>query len=142
MSILRRTKNNRRVEKTVNRYNHKRIWRLMQIMGIQGLSPKKNLSKPSKDHLIYPYLLRGVKITSKNQVWSSDITYLPLYKGFAYLVAIIDWFSRYVISWEISNSLDIYFCLEALDKAFREGKPKIFNTDQGSQFTSKDYTQE
>jgi putative transposase len=129
------------LRKTGNRYNHKRIWRLMQIMGIQGLSPKKNLSKPSKDHLIYPYLLRGVKITSKNQVWSSDITYLPLYKGFAYLVAIIDWFSRYVISWEISNSLDIYFCLEALDKAFREGKPKIFNTDQGSQFTSKDYTQ-
>lgn len=122
-------------------YNHKRIWRLMQLMGIQALSPKKNLSKRSKDHLIYPYLLRGVKITSKNQVWSSDITYLPLYKDFAYLVAIIDWFSRYVLSWEISNSLDVYFCLEALDEAFRQGKPKIFNTDQGSQFTSKDYTQ-
>jgi putative transposase len=124
-----------------NTYNHKRIWRLMQVMGIQALSPKKNLSKRTSGSLIYPYLLRGVKIVSKNQVWSSDITYLPLYKSFAYLVAIIDWYSRYVISWKISNSLDVYFCLEALDRAFREGKPEIFNTDQGSQFTSKSYTE-
>lgn len=122
-------------------YNHKRIWRLMQIMGIQALMPKKNLSKPRKDHLIYPYLLKGVKIKISNQVWSSDITYLPLYKSFAYLVAVIDWFSKYVLSWELSNTLDVYFCLEALDKALRKGKPEIFNTDQGSQFTSKVFTE-
>lgn len=121
-------------------YNHKRIWRLMQLMGIQALMPKKNLSKPEKDHLIYPYLLRGLEIKTNNQVWSSDITYLPLYKSYAYLAAVIDWFSRYVISWELSNSMDVYFCLEALDKALRQGKPKIFNTDQGSQFTSKIFT--
>ena len=121
-------------------YNHKRIGRLMQIMGIQALRPKRNLSKSRKDHLIYPYLLKGVKIKRNNHVWSSDITYLPVYKGYAYLVAVIDWFSRYVLSWEISNSLDVYFCMEALDKALRQGKPRIFNTDQGSQFTSKIFT--
>jgi len=123
-----------------NNYNHKRIARLMQLMGIEALRPKKNLSKASKDHLIYPYLLRGVKISSTNQVWSSDITYLPLYEGYAYLVAVIDWFSRYVLSWEISNTLDVYFCLEALGKALKSSKPEIFNTDQGSQFTSKAFT--
>lgn len=121
--------------------NHKRIWRLMQIMGIQALMPKKNLSKPRKDHSIYPYLLKGVEIKISNQVWSSDITYLPLYKSFAYLVAVIDWFSKYVLSWELSNTLDVYFCLEALDKALRKGKPEIFNTDQGSQFTSKIFSE-
>jgi len=124
-----------------NYYNHKRICRLMQVMGIQALMPKKNLSKPRKDNLIYPYLLRGVKIKSNNQVWSSDITYLPLYKSYAYLVAVIDWYSKYVLSWELSNSMDVYFCLEALDKALRQGKPVIFNTDQGSQFTSKVFTE-
>jgi putative transposase len=124
-----------------NFYNHKRIWRLMQVMGIQALMPKKNLSRPGKDHLIYPYLLRGVEIKSNNQVWSSDITYLPLYKSYAYLVAVIDWFSKYVLSWELSNSMDVYFCLDALDKAFRQGKPAIFNTDQGSQFTSRIFTE-
>ena len=103
--------------------------------------PKKNLSKPVKDHLVYPYLLRNVKIVSCNQVWSSDITYLPLYKDFIYLVTVIDWFSRYILSWEISNSLDVYFCLSALDKALRNSKPEIFNTDQGSQFTSKKFTE-
>jgi len=107
------------------RYNHKRIARLMQLMGIEALRPKKNLSKASKDHLIYPYLLRGVKISSTNQVWSSDITYLPLYEGYAYLVAVIDWFSRYVLSWEISNTLDVYFCLEALGKALKRSKPDL-----------------
>jgi putative transposase len=112
----------------------------MQLMGIEALRPKKNLSKADKCHLIYPYLLKDVKILSSNQVWSSDITYLPIYKGFAYLVAVIDWFSRYILSWELSNSLDVYFCLEALDKALREGKPEIFNTDQGSQFTSISFT--
>jgi len=117
-------------------YNHKRILRLMQIMGIQALTPKVNLSKPNKDHLIFPYLLRNVSITKTNQVWSTDITYIPMYKNFAYLVAVMDWFSKYVLSWEISNSLDVHFCLSALDKALRSGKPEIFNTDQGSQFTS------
>lgn len=113
----------------------------MQVMGIQALSPKKNLSKTRKDHIVYPYLLKNVKIAVQNQVWSSDITYLPIYRSFVYLVAVIDWFSRYILSWEISNSLDVYFCLEALDRALRKGKPEIFNTDQGSQFTSKIYTE-
>ncbi len=122
-------------------YNHKRIYRLMQLMGIEALMPKKNLSKGRKDNLIYPYLLKNVKVTVSNQVWSSDITYLPIYKDFSYLVAVIDWYSRYVLSWELSNSLDVYFCLDALDKALRKGKPEIFNTDQGSQFTSKNFTE-
>ena len=122
-------------------YNHKRIGRLMQLMGIQALIPKRNLSKRNKDHHVFPYLLRDVNITETDQVWSTDITYIPMYKGFAYLVAVIDWFSRYVLSWEISNTLDVYFCLSALDRALRKGKPKIFNTDQGSQFTSKIFTE-
>jgi len=120
-------------------FNHKRILRLMQTMGIQALTPKMNLSKPNKDHLIFPYLLRNVSIKKTNQVWSTDITYIPMYKSFAYLVAVMDWFSKYVLSWEISNSLDVHFCLSALDKALRSGKPEIFNTDQGSQFTSQSF---
>jgi len=122
-------------------YNHKRIWRLMRLMGLQAIVPKKNLSKPKRDNLVYPYLLRGVKITKINQVWSTDITYLPIYKDYVFLVAVIDWFSRFVLSWELSNSLDVYFCIEALDRALRQGKPEIFNTDQGSQFTSKSFTE-
>jgi putative transposase len=129
------------LRKQGNFYNHKRIYRLMRIMGIEALTPKKKLSKPGKDHLVYPYLLRNVRTTETNQVWSSDITYLPIYKGYAYLVAVIDWFSRYILSWSLSNSLDVYFCLEALYKALQKGKPKIFNTDQGSQFTSKKFTE-
>ena len=97
----------------------------MRIMGIEALTPKKKLSKPGKDHLVYPYLLRNVRTTETNQVWSSDITYLPIYKGYAYLVAVIDWFSRYILSWSLSNSLDVYFCLEALYKALQKGKPKV-----------------
>jgi len=122
-------------------YNHKRISRLMQLMEIQALTPKRNLSKSIRDHLIFPYLLKNVEITETNQVWSTDITYIPMYKSFAYLVAIMDWFSRYVLSWEISNTLDVHFCLNALDRALRKGKPEIFNTDQGSQFTSNVFTQ-
>ena len=129
----------RELSKNGEVFNHKRILRLMQIMGIQSLTPKVNLSKPNKDHLIFPYLLRNVSITKTNQVWSTDITYIPLYRGFAYLVAVMDWFSKYVLSWEISNSLDVHFCLSALDKALRSGKPEIFNTDQGSQFTSLNF---
>lgn len=121
--------------------NHKRIWRLMGIMGIQAIYPKKKLSQPNKEHIIYPYLLKGIKVRLNNQVWSSDITYLPLYGSFVYLVAIIDWFSRFILSWEISNRLDVHFCLSALDKALRKGKPQIFNTDQGSQFTSVNFVQ-
>lgn len=124
-----------------NNYNHKRIWRLMRLMGIQAIYPKRNLSKQNKEHLVYPYLLKGVKISVNNQVWSSDITYLPLYQDFIYLVAVIDWFSRFLLSWEISNRLDVHFCLAALDKALRQGKPQIFNTDQGSQFTSISFTE-
>ena len=110
-------------------------------MGLQAILPKKNLSKPGKDNLVYPYLLRGVKITRTNQVWSTDITYLPICKDYVFLVAVIDWFSRFVLSWELSNSLDVYFCIDALDRALRQGKPEIFNTDQGSQFTSKSFTE-
>lgn len=121
--------------------NHKRVERLMHLMGIEALLPKRNLSKRNKDHIIYPYLLKDVKITGTNQVWSSDITYIPVHNSFMYLVAIIDWFSRYILSWEISNTLDVHFCLSALDKALRQGKPEIFNTDQGSQFTSKNFIQ-
>jgi putative transposase len=113
----------------------------MRLMGIQALHPKRNLSKRNKDHLVYPYLLRDVNITKSNQVWSTDITYIPMHSSYIYLVAVMDWFSRYVLSWEISNTLDVHFCLNALDKALRQGKPEIFNTDQGSQFTSKDYTE-
>ena len=127
----------RREDKIVN---HKRVERLMRLMGIAAIMPKKNLSKRDKDHLVYPYLLRGVQITANNQVWSTDITYIPINSSFIYLVAIMDWFSRYIISWSVSNTLDVYFCLEALDGALRTGKPEIFNTDQGSQFTSKSFT--
>lgn len=120
--------------------NHKRVERLMRVMGIAAIMLKRNLSKRDKDHLIYPYLLRCLEITRNDHVWSSDITYIPIHTSFVYLVAIIDWFSRFVLSWEISNTLDYYFCIEALDKALRDGRPEIFNTDQGSQFTSKKYT--
>lgn len=122
------------------RVNHKRIERLMRIMGLQAIFPGRNLSRPDKGNKIYPYLLKGLDITRCDQVWSSDITYIPLYSGFAYMTAVIDWLSRYVLSWEISNTLDTSFCLSALERALRQGKPEIFNTDQGSQFTSNAYT--
>lgn len=121
--------------------NHKRIWRLMRLMGIQALQPRRNLSRPNKEHVVYPYLLKNVTVTKSNQVWSTDITYIPMHSSFVYLVAVMDWFSRYVLSWQISNTLDVHFCLNALDKALRSGKPEIFNTDQGSQFTSTVYTE-
>lgn len=112
----------------------------MHKMGIQGIYPKRNLSKASCEHKKYPYLLRGFKIDHPNQVWCSDITYIRLANGFVYLVAVMDWYSRFVLSWEISNTLDTYFCMEALEKALQQGKPEIFNTDQGPQFTSKLFT--
>jgi putative transposase len=120
--------------------NRKRIQRLMRLMGIEAIYTKPKTSKPSKEHKIYPYLLRGKTIESPDQVWCSDITYIPMRKGFLYLVAVMDWHSRYVISWRLSNSMDTTFCTDALDDALAQGKPEIFNTDQGSQFTSIDFT--
>lgn len=121
--------------------NPKRVARLMGLMGLEAIYPKRRLSKPAAGHHIYPYLLRGAQITRPDQVWSADITYLPLRGGWAYLVAVIDWFSRYVLSWEVSVSLEADFCVSALSWALRRGCPEIFNTDQGSQFTSADFTQ-
>jgi putative transposase len=121
--------------------NRKHVQRLMRLMGLEGLAPKPNTSKPKKAHKKYPYLLKGLTIDKPNQVWATDITYLPMKRGFVYLVAIIDWYSRYVLSWRISNTLDTTFCLDALNDALsRHGKPEIFNTDQGSQFTSEEFT--
>lgn len=117
--------------------NRKRVVRLMQTMGIEAIYPKPNLSRRNLEHRIYPYLLRGKEITRPNEVWSADITYVPMRSGFMYLVAIIDWFSRYVLSWRLSNDMGVEFCLEALMEAIDvNGIPSIFNTDQGSQFTS------
>lgn len=120
--------------------NIKRIKRLMQLMGIEAIYPKKNLSKGNKVHKKYPYLLKGVDIISPNQVWSTDITYIRIKHGFLYLVAVMDWFSRYVLSWELSNTIDTYFCVKALKDAFvKYGIPVVFNTDQGSQFSSDEF---
>jgi putative transposase len=120
--------------------NRKRVLRLMRDMGIQAIYPKPNLSKASPDHKKYPYLLRGLVIDHPNQVWATDITYIKLMGGFIYLVAIIDLYSRKVLSWRISNTMDVTFCLDALEEAFKKyGKPEIFNSDQGSQFTSIDF---
>jgi putative transposase len=117
--------------------NRKRVQRLMRVMSIAGVTPKRSTSKPSPGHRIFPYLLRNVEITHPNQVWSTDITYVPLRHGFVYLTAVMDWFSRYVLSWKLSNRLEGVFCVEALDAALKHSKPEIFNTDQGSQFTSE-----
>jgi len=123
------------------RVNAKRIRRLLRKMGLMAVYPKPNLSKPAPGHRIYPYLLRGLPITRANHVWSTDITYIRLSGGFVYLVAIIDWYSRYVLSWGVSITLESGFCLEALDEAIQlYGKPDIFNSDQGCQFTSTEYT--
>jgi putative transposase len=120
--------------------NHKKVARLLRLMGLEAVYPKPNLSKPNPAHKIYPYLLRGVKIERVNQVWSTDITYIPMSKGFMYLVAVMDWHSRFVLSWQLSNSLEVDFCLDALEESFRYGQPQIFNSDQGSQFTSTAFT--
>ncbi len=125
-----------------HRVNHKRIRRLMKKMGLQGVAPGPNTSKPHPQNKIYPYLLRNVKIERVDQVWSTDITYIPMPRGFMYLVAVIDWHSRYVLSWRLSNTLDANFCVETLQDALATGrKPEIFNTDQGAQFTSTAFTQ-
>jgi putative transposase len=120
--------------------NAKRVRRLMQKMGVQAIYPKPQTMVASKDYKVYPYLLRDLDITQPNQVWSADITYLPMRAGFMYLVAIMDWFSRYVLTWQLSNTLDGHFCLSALRQALQLGRPAIFNTDQGVQFTAVAFT--
>ena len=120
--------------------NRKRVQRLMRLMGLEAIYPKPRLSLAGKGHKIYPYLLRGVAIERADQVWSADITYVPMASGFMYLAAVIDWFSRYVIAWRLSNTLDGSFCLEMLEEALRLGKPEVFNTDQGVQFTAEAFT--
>jgi putative transposase len=120
--------------------NRKRVQRLMRLMRLEAIYPKPRLTQRNQQHKIYPYLLRDVGITRINQVWSTDITYIRLRDGFLYLTAIIDWYSRYVLAWEISNTLDTHFCVSALEQALLIAKPEIFNSDQGCQFTSNDFT--
>jgi putative transposase len=121
--------------------NHKRIGRLMHQMGIHAVYPGPKTSIPGENHMIYPYLLKDVSITAPNQVWSTDITYIPMTRGFMYCMAVIDWYSRYVLAWDISNTQDACFCVNVLDKALMLNNPMIFNNDQGSQFTSEQFTQ-
>ncbi len=120
--------------------NHKRVARLLRTMGLETISPKPRMSEPHPAHRVYPYLLRGVPITRVNHVWSTDITSIRLHGGFIYLVAVMDWFSRYVLSWAVSITMDVGFCLEAFDQALEVARPDIFTSDQGAQFTSIDFT--
>jgi len=120
--------------------NRKRIRRLMRLMGLEAIYRHPNTSKPAPGHRVYPYLLRGVEINRVDQVWASDITYIPMAQGFLYLVAIMDWHSRCVLAWKLSNTLDTDFCVAALEQALGKGRPEIFNTDQGAQFTSEAFT--
>jgi putative transposase len=119
--------------------NRKQVRRVMRLMGIEAHYPKPRTSTPRDDHEVYPYLLRGIAIERRHQVWSADITYVPMPRGFLYLVAVMDWYSRFVLSWQLSNTLDSEFCIAALDAALRTGQPEIWNSDQGAQFTSKDF---
>jgi putative transposase len=120
--------------------NRKRVQRLMRLMGLEAVYPKPKLSLAGRGHKVYPYLLRGVTIARPDQVWSTDITYVPLECGFMYLAVVIDWYSRYVLAWRLSNTLDGSFCLELLEEALTQGQPEVFNTDQGSQFTAEAFT--
>lgn len=133
----------RRMTAHLNRIGHpvnrKRVQRLMRTMGIEAIYPGPNLSKRRQEHKVYPYLLKNIDINHPNQVWSTDITYIKLRGGFVYLMAVIDWYSRYVLSWRLSNSMEVGFCVEGLLEAMAKGKPQIFNTDQGSQFTSDQF---
>jgi putative transposase len=122
--------------------NRKRVSRLMALMGIEAVYPKPKLSQPVEGHRIYPYLLRGTTVERVNQVWSTDITYIRMAQGFLYLVAVMDWFSRFVLSWSLSLTMEVDFCIAALQRALRRGRPDIFNSDQGSQFTSEQFTGE
>ena len=117
-----------------------RVRRLMRLMGLEAIYRRPNTSKPAPGHKVYPYLLKGVEVTRVNQVWAADITYIPMARGFLYLVAIMDWYSRYVLAWKLSNTMDVDFCVEALAEALGKGRPEVFNTDQGSQFTSEAFT--
>lgn len=134
-----------KMTKYLRRFGHaageKLIRRLMRSMNLLAIYPKPRLSRKHPEHRIYPYLLRGVEIVRANQVWATDITYIQLARGFCYLVAVMDWFSRYVLAWRLSNTLDASFCVECLAEALGYGKPEIFNSDQGAQFTSIDFTQ-
>ena len=121
-------------------FNRKRLQRLMRLMGIEAVYPRRRTTRPAVGHKIYPYLLRGVAITRPDHVWSTDITYVPMRHGFLYLVAVMDWYSRYVLSWRLSNTLEGTFCLEALEEALAVTTPEIFNSDQGSQFTATAFT--
>jgi putative transposase len=121
--------------------NRKRVQRLMQRMGLVSIAPKPNTSRPSPSHKVYPYLLKGLAINRSNQVWCSDITYIPLNRGFVFLTVVMDWHSRHVLSWEVSVTLEAHFCVSALESALRRyGRPEIFNTDQGSQYTGQSFT--
>lgn len=120
--------------------NRKRMQRLMRTMGIEAIYPRPNLSMPDASHKVFPYLLRNLVVDRPNFVWSTDITYIPLEGGYAYLVAVIDWFSRLVLSWRLSNTMTVDFCIDAVERALMKGKPVIFNTDQGSQFTAHEFT--
>ena len=120
--------------------NRKRVQHLMQRMGLAVIYQRPRTSRPAPEHRIYPYLLRGLAITRVNQVWAADITYIPMAQGFLYLVAVMDWVSRYVLAWRLSNLLDTSFCIAAVEEALGQGQPEIFNTDQGSQFTDDDFT--
>jgi putative transposase len=120
--------------------NHKRVARLMGLMGLQGAMPGPHTSKPRPEHKKYPYLLREMQVCAPREVWCADITYIPMQRGFMYLVAVMDWFSRYVVAWDVSNSMESAFCVTALKRALRSARPGIFNTDQGSQFTSDEFT--
>jgi putative transposase len=126
-------------ERTVNR---KRVSRLMEVMGLEAVYPKPKLSQPGEGHKIYPYLLKEVKVERVNQVWSTDITCIRMARGFCYLVAVMDWHSRFVLSWALSLTMELDFCVEALKNALRKARPEIFNSDQGSQFTSEKFTGE
>jgi putative transposase len=120
--------------------NRKRVQRLMGLMGLEVIYQRPRTSRPAPGHRTYPYLLRGLAIERVNQVWAADITYIPMACGFLYLVAVMDWVSRYVLAWRLSNLLDASFCIETLEEALRQGRPEIFNTDQGSQFTDENFT--
>jgi putative transposase len=135
----------RRMQIWLSRHDHlvnrKRVRRLMRQMGLEVVYPRPKTTVPGEGHKVYPYLLRDVAITRPNQVWSTDITYVPMAQGFLYLTAVMDWYSRFVLSWRLSNSMDVRFCLETLEEALDQGQPEIFNSDQGVQFTSQQYTQ-
>jgi putative transposase len=129
------------LERSGETVNRKRVQRLMALMGLEAVFPRPRTTIATSGARVYPYLLRDRELSRVDEVWSSDITYIPMKHGFMYLTAVIDWFSRYVLSWRLSNSLEGRFCVEALDEALMLGKPEIFNTDQGSQFTSREYTE-